>query len=172
MRATCDVCHMPVSAEFLQQIVEENEGKGSDEVEFVAITSATSSSVIPTRRISQGGCGMAAPRNLREMRDNQHNGIEGLAWMAEDKKWVEIKIWEYESAVERTKKEFALGGPVRKRGQFRYTFWSISGTGKRKKRTLETDYFSEDDDSIVISGINDDNQQSQRRRIRRVSAPK
>jgi len=71
---------------------------------------------------------------------------KAFAWMAEEKKWCEVTVTDYVDAETRTRNSLEKGGPVRRRGMFKYWF-STTGPGKKKK---VEDYFSEDDDSVVF----------------------
>jgi hypothetical protein len=71
---------------------------------------------------------------------------KAFAWMAEEKKWCEVTVTHYVDAETRTRNSLQKGGPVRRRGMFKYWF-STTGPGKKKK---VIDYFSEDDDSVVF----------------------
>lgn len=119
LRATCDICQRPVSKDYLKGLLEPRTNP-------LPVTRSMSS---------------------REERDrNRPDELpkKAFAWMAEDEKWCEVTVTNYEDAETRTRKEHRVGGPVRRRGQFKYWFYT---TGKGQKRKVE-DYFSEDDDSV------------------------
>jgi hypothetical protein len=69
---------------------------------------------------------------------------KAFAWMEQEKKWCEVTVTHYVDA--ETRNALQKGGPVRRRGMFKYWF-STTGPGKKKK---VEDYFSEDDDSVVF----------------------
>ena len=81
-------------------------------------------------------------------------GVPAMIWMKEDKRWIRGHVWHFESDLERTIKARPYNGPIFKRGQFRYTFNQVSyeNIGGKRKKITETisDYFSEDDDTVLI----------------------
>jgi hypothetical protein len=126
LSAKCDICQREVSSEFLKQLMREAENE-----DFGIKPRAT---LPTTRSMSSSEVTRQTPIELPK---------KALAWMSEDKKWVEVWVTEYETAEKRTLKELRVGGPVRKRGQFKYWFYEKSR--EKRKRKIE-DYFSEDDD--------------------------
>ena len=89
--------------------------------------------------------------------------------MSEEKRWHDASVWEYEDAASRTLKEARDGGPVRKRGQFRYSFYDVAEPGKESREIV--DYFSEDDNTVVIVGVAGEAGEAQRGKGKRVCAP-
>ena len=96
----------------------------------------------------------ASMTSVRLGLNSGHAGVSAMIWMSEDKRWIPGRVWEFESALQRTLKVRPNNGPIFKRGQFRYTFDQVSyeNIGGKRKKITETisDYFSEDDDSVLI----------------------
>ena len=122
LRAKCDICHRNIPMRFLKEI--------SLPTSVEALVKSSQEDESP----NEGAM--------------KHNGLKAFAWMELDLKWVEIKVFEYKTPLQRTSEKRAFGGPIYKRGEYRYTFL-VDGEET-------SDYFSEGDSTIGNFFVDDD----------------
>ena len=154
--AHCDICTGEVSHDYLTSIAHKPPKKVEMELRKRQANDEVMRAFAKQRLDASAGAsacanaGSSAGASAGECASEGVDVCDGLAYMAEDEKWVKIKIFlnSYKSAEWRNANQ-KRGGPHRTRGMWRYeyTAFEVKEDGKKKK-TTEKDYFSEGDESI------------------------
>jgi hypothetical protein len=126
----CKTCKKDFNEEYIQLILNEQPPYKKRKVQTVA----------PGSKLS------GTTRKKIVKLDRPEGGMEGVAWMADDEKYRAVSIFLEQRISAEERNQTKLNGPTRKIGMTPYKYFT---EGSKKNREVVTDYFSDDDITVM-----------------------